>query len=269
MKSRNFCWTKNNPGDWKPKVEETEYTIYGEEIAPTTGTLHYQGFSQFKQPISIKNASKKLGDCHCEIMRGTCSQAREYCMKENKYVEYGAFSPGQGSRREIAGAIVLLREAKGDINVVPDELMIKYHHGFDIVAKRYQPKRDWEMEVFVFWGPPGSGKSRLAHAMCPKAYWKPAGNWKWWDGYNGETCVIIDDFQDQDWPRDYILRLLDRYPMTVEIKGGSTQFRARSVIITTNQNGKVEWDPALRRRITEWHEFRPEVAEGNNEPQPT
>lgn len=41
------------------------------------------------------------------------------------------------------------------------------------------------------WGPPGTGKSSYAFNNHTTHYLK--ANNKWWDGYNGEEVVIIDD----------------------------------------------------------------------------
>lgn len=40
-------------------------------------------------------------------------------------------------------------------------------------------------------GPTGTGKTRGVRARFPDAYLK--SNTKWWDGYNGESVVILDE----------------------------------------------------------------------------
>lgn len=82
----------------------------------------------------------------------------------------------------------------------------------------------------------------------------------WWDGYDGQETVLLDDYTG--WlPMAVLLRLLDRYPMTGQVKGGQTWLRMKTIIITSNF-GYQEWykDPttrfldALQRRIhTIWH----------------
>lgn len=74
----------------------------------------------------------------------------------------------------------------------------------------------------------------------------------WWDGYSGQTVVVIDEFYG--WlGYDFLLRLLDRYSFAVETKGGSVSFTSKLVIFTSNKPPS-EWyrnvqdlSPLLRR----------------------
>jgi hypothetical protein len=63
-------------------------------------------------------------------------------------------------------------------------------------------------------GDAGAGKSRRINRECPNGYRKDLS--KWWDTYrcqNGESEVVIEDFVGQPFPFDYLLRILDRYPL--------------------------------------------------------
>jgi len=127
------------------------------------------------------------------------------------------------------------------------------------VATRRDPNVAPRIEIF--WGASGTGKTRRAVEENPGAYilTKPRDkNSVWWQNYHGEKTVIIDEFYG--WiPYDMLLRVLDRYPVEVEFKGGSTQLAATHFVITSNKMWQ-EWYPniedqtALRRRI---HEFEP------------
>ena len=69
-------------------------------------------------------------------------------------------------------------------------------------------------------GPSGTGKSRFVAARWPDAFWK-APESKWWDGYSGQETVVLDDFKDYAMPLVELQRLLDWYPLWVEVKGGA------------------------------------------------
>ena len=96
--------------------------------------------------------------------------------------------------------------------------------------------RKWKPLVFWITGPSGSGKSKLAYEIGEElfednVYWKDGE--KWWDGYDGHECVIIDDFRGNNMKFNYLLKVLDRYPMRVEVKGGYRQLKAKIIMITT------------------------------------
>lgn len=116
--------------------------------------------------------------------------------------------------------------------------------------------RNHAMEILVLQGPTGTGKSRWAHDNYPNAYWKQ--NSQWWDNYNNEPVVVIDEYYG--WLRwDYLLRLTDRYPFMVETKHGQVQFNSKTIIFTTNSLPtswyKNMYMPAFERRVSEWHVF--------------
>ena len=60
---------------------------------------------------------------------------------------------------------------------------------------------------------------------------RPQGGSIWFDGYTGQETIITDDFSHRDYKLSYLLRLLDRYAMTLPIKGGMI---ANNIIITSN-----------------------------------
>lgn len=142
------------------------------------------------------------------------------------------------------------------------QVAFKYQRGIEACAAAYAQPRDPNVAptITILWGPSGTGKTRESVEKNPGAYIvsKPAGGDKkvWWDGYRGQSTVIIDEFYG--WiPYDLLLRILDRYPLRVEYKGGSTHLSATNFWITSNKPWE-EWYPniddisALRRRIREF-----------------
>lgn len=107
------------------------------------------------------------------------------------------------------------------------------------------------MNIVWHYGPTGSGKS---HA-CPKdAYWKPPEN-HWFDGYQCEKKVVLDEFRKNWWTFSYCLRLFDVYPLMVQVKGGFIQWCATEVHITSPYHPRELYSThedlnQLLRRIT-------------------
>ena len=91
-RSRNFCFTWNNYTDESKSVLtalKCKYIVYGEEVAPTTGTPHLQGFVVLNHQATLSSVSKKLKGAHIEIMKGTIDHSECYCRKDGIVYERG------------------------------------------------------------------------------------------------------------------------------------------------------------------------------------
>jgi len=129
---------------------------------------------------------------------------------------------------------------------------IKYHNGISKLKAVLEKGGNEQKEVIVKIGPSGCGKTRWAWDNYPDLYSKPAG--PWWDGYDGQETVLLDDY-DGHIQYAELLRILDRYPMKVPVKGAFVNLIAKRIIITSNDD-IYKWYPmktdlsALKRRIS-------------------
>lgn len=279
MTSKFWCFTLFAENDTTPLTplnyeedwETARYLVYQEEIAPSSGRHHYQGYVEFTRDKRLTGVRKILPTAHWETRRGTREEARAYCMKtESRHAgpfEHGEWKAGgRGARTdllELYGAIKRDKLNKNEIMDLMPEMYFKFHGAIDKMIAAQQTKRDWKTKITLICGPPGSGKSHWCHETFPDAYWKSASNW--WDQYNGEETVILDEFYG--WlPWNDLLRLLDKYPYQVQVKGSTCQMVAKQIIITSNKhpwewykNDKIHWDmEALYRRIEEfWYWPKP------------
>lgn len=99
--------------------------------------------------------------------------------------------------------------------------------------------------VRVFWGAPGSGKSRRAWDEAGLDAYPKDPCTKYWDGYQGGENVVIDEFRG-DINISHILRWFDRYPVNVECKFGAVTLRATNIWITSNKDPR-EWYPDVNQ----------------------
>lgn len=112
------------------------------------------------------------------------------------------------------------------------------------------------LENEYHWGVTGAGKSRQARERFPEAYIK--SNNVWWDGYQGEDSVIIDELGPKQIGAHHLKQWLDHYPFKAEAKGGYMQIRPRRFIITSNFSLRECYPDeqdylALERRLSVTH----------------
>lgn len=236
---RRWCFTLNNYDDadevrLKALPDWVEYCIYGHEKAPTTGTLHLQGYLELYNPCAMARIKTYVGKtAHLEPCKGTQEENIKYCSKGENIVTVGTLRvKKQGARSDIASVRKMVLEGASMVDIIMTATSYQSIRTAEKLKQYIEPRRNWNPKIIWIHGPPGFGKSHMAFEMAPDAY--AAGDTgKWWQGYDGHEAVIIDNFTDQWAPLQFMLRLLDKYPFTVECKGGSRSFIARTIIITS------------------------------------
>jgi len=111
----------------------------------------------------------------------------------------------------------------------------RYHGGVEKVAQAFVTPKTWKPWVCWLSGEAGTGKSRCASNLGESVFNKSSGN-KWFDGYEGQTVAVLDDFRKHWFPYDFLLKLLDHGECQVEVKGGMVQWRPKMVIITCHKH---------------------------------
>lgn len=240
------------------------------ESAPDTGRLHYQFYVYLHKKVRLAGLKRSLGrrEVHLEQRRGSHDDAVAYCSKDESRVEgpwTGGDPPQAGKRNDL---VALKNDLDGgmsirDISSNHFGSFLRYRQSISYYVLLHQPPRTWKMENTILWGKSGSGKTRSVYEKAEReglSVFPLAQNKNgvvWFDGYGGEDIILIDDFYG--WITiSYMLKLLDRYPMNCQTKGGTVPMVSKEIIITSNKAPDIwyNWESkeeeifnAFKRRI--------------------
>lgn len=262
-KTRNFVFTHNNYPDTQLQDNlECRYIIYGREVGQS-GTPHLQGFVSFANPRQLAGVIKLLPGCHVEVAQ-TTTAAIEYCKKDGNFTERGIAPISQKRKGEMEQERweEILENAKtGNFDAIPANVRMKHYRTIKEIAKDYMPPKPDATQLTGYWfvGKAGTGKSRAAREENPGAYAKPLN--QWWDGYQDEEVVIVDDMDPFHKSLAYEFKMWgDRYAFIAPVKGGALRIRPTKVIVTSQYVPEEIWeDPAtleaINRRYTRRYFF--------------
>lgn len=268
-----WCFTYNNP---PPDLDAfadliidygASYIFFALEVGES-GTPHYQGYVEFPKLKRLSQLKKAHAAVHWERRLGSQQQAIDYCKKDEGtegwlWIEKGTpADTAQGSRTDLKEAINVLQ--KGGIRAVASELpetFVRTFRGLSALELFMKPPKPVPIVCLAF-GPPGTGKSRLFYDNTESdSRWVSTvdGTGLWFDGYARHTDVCIEDFSGRrsHYTLANLLRLLDRYELSVPVKGGFTWWVPERIYITSNYHPGEWYDwsdrrpqyDALKRRI--------------------
>lgn len=257
-RSRGWCVTVNNPTEEDELAafscaDICKYCVFGREVGES-GTPHLQGYVYFDTLKSLNQVSMLFPRGHIEKQRGTCEQAAEYCKKDGDFFESGDIpmsdtDKGECGKQSIAERWELARS--GRFTELPPEQIKAYEYCH---AKYTEVHDRDDLENIWIFGPSGCGKSRYVREHYPSFYNK--GMNKWWDGYEHEDTVVLDDMDPKHGEYlGYFLKIwADHYAFNGEVKGGMLKCRPKRVIVTSQYPLEIVFpdavtQEALKRRF--------------------
>jgi len=268
-KFRGWLFTWNNyPDTYRDTLDQLEcrYICAGEEIAPTTGTPHLQGYVYFRGQKRLATMRGLLPGCHLLPANGTSLENRLYCGKlrpqdpepnaifyerGNIPIDPAAKGEAERVRWETAWSLAKL----GQIETISPDIRVRQYTTLRRIERDYMPAVEPLTGVCGVWiyGLSGAGKTRGVLDAFPNAYPKPRT--MWWDGYQGESVVIIDDIDRFDVKLGgHLKHWADCYCFIGESKGGSKKIRPSRVFVTSQYRIEDIWEDgetrdALNRRF--------------------
>lgn len=268
--AKHWCFTLNNYTEDEFQALEalgTElpgnvtYLVIGKEKGES-GTPHIQGFISFSKKKAFGTVKAIISQrAHLKAAKGTPRQASDYCKKDNDWKEFGVVPAGRGARTDLIEVAQKIREGARMRDIAEDhpQAVLRYGSGIQRLRSYIRTERPHPPEIWVLWGKTGTGKTRRVWEFADvDELWVHPGD-RWFDGYDGHTAVLFDDFDGSWFKLTYLLKLIDRYVFQVPVKGGYCWWNPRVIYFTSNLNPK-DWYPtahdehknALMRRLREF-----------------
>lgn len=230
------------------------------------GNDHLQGYIECGSPQSLRWLKRNIHNgAHFEPRRGNADQARAYAMKDDTRVdgpwEIGTWNeplPGKRSDLDKIHSDLIARRPLAEI-VSNNASSLRILRNLVAAEALLAPRRttfDPDVKIHVYWGAPGTGKTRRAYEKAGDDYHLKDPTNKWWDGYRGQHTVIVDDYGGDNggskWPITLFKQWADKHPLVLEIKGGVTHANWKLLIFTSNHD-PANWyfneERAVMRRL--------------------
>lgn len=182
-----------------------------------------------------------MPEAHLEVMRAGGSEGFEYCEKEeSRKPGTEPFKVGnpvsQGQRTDLEQLCELIKEGKGlrECAEVAPSTFVRSHKGLMALQSMLHPPPAIMRKVGLFVGSTATGKTRTVFDNLENVYTVFDTKVPWFDGYMGQENVLLDECGPGMMSHNFLKRLLDRYPMMVPIKGGSCNWMAKTIVLTSN-----------------------------------
>ncbi len=282
--TKNWAFTLNNYTEEEEEAlknlvpDTVKYLIFQPEVGEN-GTPHLQGYMQVRKKRTLGGVKKLQGRAHWEpqALEATVDHNIHYCSKPipgcgcahcreagrhprvGPTVVLGEPTLVAGQRNDLVAFRDAVKSRKRKREIVEDDDLIKtfakYPRLHATLSSIYL-RRDFQTDLEIHWGIPNAGKSTYVRNKYPEAYNlsqpRDGGKGFWWDDYDGEEVVIVEEFHGQMY-QDMFCSLINLYPLKVESKGGGMPFMASKVVIVSNMDPMMWWKECTSQTYRRLH----------------
>lgn len=248
---------------------DLNFMIAGLETCPTTGKKHLQMYVETNTRRRFSFLTSKMEPfftipCHVEKAKGTADQNVVYCSKEKVLLKIGE-PMRQGSRSDLAGLKEAIDNGADDASLWENyfSLMVQYGRRLADYRDLHTAKRREFGRLFIFWGTTGTGKTRKAFELAEGGEpYVHMGTTTFFEGYANQEVAIFDEFDGTSISFAYFKQLTDRYPMRVNVKGGSKEWNPKIIVFTSNVDPR-KWWPQENKPDKWWDQVQRRINESN------
>lgn len=265
--AKRWCFTLNNPLEGECLDPDlVEYAIVGEEVAPETGTRHFQGFVIWTTKRRLSALKKMLPRAHWEIAKGSIEQNISYCSKEGKFDEIGQRPANNKKRARSEQQDAVSARALDAANVAEGMVILRQELPFDYLrfgesmernlkrAKTIPYKPEFRLDEFIrqplilekksvlIHGDSNTGKSQFAVAHFKNPLFVTHI-----DTLKGLSVdhdgIVFDDMSFKHWPIEAVIHLLDYdLPRDINVRYGTVHIPAHTNKIFTHNTDNPFYD---------------------------
>lgn len=247
-------WT---PAVWSGGLPAGMQQVRGQKEVGAGGFEHWQLVVSYAKKVGLRRVQSDFGPGYAAPTLS--DRARSYVWKEDTRVPETNFELGTLAVRRNSDTDwddIRRVALSGNLLEIPSDIYVRCYHQLRSIGKDHLRPVAMDRTCYAFWGATATGKSHRAWEEAGADAYPKDPNTKFWDGYDGQTHVVIDEFRGLISISN-LLRWLDKYPVIVEIKGSSVPLKSRTIWITSNLE-PAKWYPdldqetldALLRRLT-------------------
>lgn len=267
---RSWILTIPAEGNDQASVEEKleRYRYVGQlERGETTGYLHWQILVNHPHAIRFSTLKNLFPTAHIEPRKGNLVQALAYVTKAETFagVSVGNMKELPEAKEKKLGLADFHQLISEGASV--DEL-IANHPSALFFANRlrelertlaFQRGRELrDVKALYIHGKTGVGKTRTLWERYGADMYRVSSYSNPWDSYRRESVLVLDEFYGRNFAFDFLLNVLDRYPLELPARYANKQACWTTVAVVSNvplseQYAEVQasnprgWQALLRR----------------------
>lgn len=258
-------------------IKPIRYLVISKELHENGGE-HFHAVVLYNSRICYRRNVFTIDEFVCNIQKigktnTSLKRSIAYVKKDGEFQEWGEI-PACCTKLDKREKVMYVADHTNKECAQSGYFNFSELRALDYIRSLWQPMwPQWKKrKVWWFYGRTGTGKTRTAWNILNDAYpetdiWCSSGKLDpFFIGYSGQRAALLDDFRPGTLRFELLLRILDGYPVWVNVKNGQVQWQAEIIIITAptrpndmyvNRETGQEWDnlDQLLRRIDETREF--------------